>query len=94
MFSYHQKLLEHSVLRTFTTQGGMNGLNRIDFLRSRKVDAAVGGNATQASVGVSIWQRWMVGTMYISGHHSPPAPTAPSKGPKGWCGAGPSNEPP
>ena len=39
MFSYHQKLLEHSVLQTFTAQGGMNGLNRIDFSRSRKVDA-------------------------------------------------------
>ena len=39
VFSYHQKLLEHSVLRTFTAQGGMSGPNRIDFPTCRKVDA-------------------------------------------------------
>ena len=37
MFSYHQKLLEHSVLQTFTVQGGMSGLNRIDFQTCGKV---------------------------------------------------------
>ena len=56
--------------------------------------AAVGVNAPPALVGVLIWQRWMVGTVYVSGHHSPPVPTVPSIGPKGWCGAGPSSEPP
>ena len=38
LFSF-QKLLELPVLRTFTAQGGMSGLNRIDFPTSRKVDA-------------------------------------------------------
>ena len=55
---------------------------------------AVSGSGPPALMGVSIWQRWTVGTMYLSGHHSPPAPTVPSIGPKGWCGAGPSSEPP
>ena len=55
---------------------------------------AVGVDTLPALVGVLIWQRWTVGTVYVSGHHSPPAPAAPSIGPKGWCGAGTSSEPP